>query len=76
MVTIQIDEQTADGLAKQAQGMGLSVADYLRTLVPANGSTQLESWEDLERELLELSTAGPSLPDDFSRADIYNENAR
>jgi hypothetical protein len=52
----------------------MSVPDYLRTLVPSNGATQCASWDDLERELLELRSAGASLPDDFSRADIYNDH--
>ena len=74
MVTIQIDEHTAEGLAKQAQGMGLTVAEYLRTLVPFNGQSRRPEWDELEAEFLSLSAAGSSLPDDFSRADIYADH--
>lgn len=74
MVKIEIYEDTAEGLARQARDQGMSVPDYLRTLVPSNGATQCASWDDLERELLELRSAGASLPDDFSRADIYNDH--
>ncbi len=74
MVTIQIDEQTAEGLARQAQGMGLTVAEYLRTLVPSNGQSRHAAWDDLEAEFLALSSADTSLPDDFSRADIYADH--
>ena len=71
MVTIQIDEVTAEGLARQARDKGMSVADYLRTLVPSNGVTPRQEWDELEQEILALSSDGPSLPEDFSRADIY-----
>jgi len=71
MVTIQIDEQTALGLARQARNAGLSVPDYLRTLVPAVEPASRLSWDELEGQFLALSAPGPSLPADFSRADIY-----
>lgn len=74
MVTIQIDEQTAEGLALQARNAGLSVGDYLRTLVPAGQRARRQTWDELESEILALSTPGPSLPADFSRADIYVEH--
>ena len=74
MITIQIDEATADGLARQARDKGMSVADYLRTLVPSKDATPRQDWDELEQEILALSTDGPSLPEDFSRADIYADH--
>jgi hypothetical protein len=71
MVSIQVDEQTAAGLERQAKSAGLSVAEYLRSIVPAGGAPTRPSWDDLEREFVALSTPGPSLPADFCRADIY-----
>lgn len=71
MVTIQIDEKTAEGLERQARTLGLSVTDYLRTLVPSSASGTRPSWDEFENQFLALSTPAPSLPADFSRADIY-----
>lgn len=71
MVTIQIDEQTAKALESAAAGVGLSLSEYLKTLVVSPLSHSQESWDNLEREILELSVEG-SLPISFSRADIYH----
>jgi hypothetical protein len=71
MVNIQVDEQTAKGLERQAKSAGLSVADYLRTLVPLKNAAVRPSWDELEQEFAALSTPGPFLPADFCRADIY-----
>jgi len=72
MVTIQIDENTAGGLERQARSAGLSLADYIRTLVPAVALAPRTSWDEIEDQFLLLSTPAPSLPADFSRADIYH----
>jgi hypothetical protein len=74
MVTIQIDDQTAEGLERHARSAGLSVADYLRTLVPAPNRNSRPSWDELEQQFLALSAAGGTLPADFSRADIYGDH--
>lgn len=74
MVTIHIDERTAEGLSRQARTAGLSVADYLSTLVPAGQPAGRQNWDELESQFLALSTPGPSLPPDFSRADVYIEH--
>lgn len=74
MVSIQIDEQTAQVLNDQAQRSGLSISDYLRQLLPLAEVRQRPSWDVIEAEILSLSSAGPSLPPDFSRADIYNDH--
>lgn len=74
MVTIQVDEQTAAALQKAAETAGVSLADYVKSLVDASPQEpQLPSWESLEKEFVELSVEG-SLPPDFSRADIYSDH--
>lgn len=74
MVTIQIDEQTAEGLERQARAAGLSMAEYLRTLVPQPANGARPSWDEIENQFLALSTPASSLPADFSRADIYSDH--
>ncbi len=75
MVTIQIDESTAKALEAQAQNAGMTVAEYVRTLVPNGEPPNRPSWDEIERQIVALSTDGPSLPADFSRADIYRDHA-
>jgi Arc/MetJ-type ribon-helix-helix transcriptional regulator len=74
MVSIQIDEQTAAALQEQAQRTGLSVSDYLRQLLPVAEAKERPSWEELERQIVALSSDEGSLPDDFSRADMYDDH--
>jgi hypothetical protein len=73
MVTIQIDDKTAEGLEQQARTAGLSIADFLRTLVAPTTPATRPSWDELENQFLALSTPD-SLPADFSRADIYENH--
>lgn len=76
MTILRIDDQTAAGLASLAAANGLSVEDYLRHLAtPTTTAGEAEmSAEEFDREIERLSFRGPSLPDDFSRADIYSEH--
>jgi hypothetical protein len=74
MVTIQIDEKTAEVLERQARSAGLSLAEYVRTLVPTSTTAVRPSWDELESEILALSTPAPTLRADFSRADIYGDH--
>ena len=74
MVTIQIDEQTAEGLERQARSAGVSVAEYLRSLIPSTDPAARPPWDEIEKEFLALSTEAPSLPADFTRADIYGDH--
>jgi hypothetical protein len=74
MVTIQLDEQTAKELQRQAKTAGVTVAEFVRSLVPSPAAPPRPSWDELETEILALSSSGPSLPADFSRADIYGEH--
>ena len=72
MQRIELDDQMADRLATQASALGLTIAEYLKTLVPPapNGQAPV-SLEELDAELEELALDLPTLPGDFSRADIY-----
>ena len=74
MVSIQIDDQTAQLLEAQARRIGVSVSDYLRGLIFPTTSDRNAAWDELESKLLSLSSAETSLPNDFSRADIYGEH--
>lgn len=74
MVSIQVDDSTAQILANQAFARGLSVADYVRTLVRSSSTGARPNWDELESQFLALSTPAPSLPADFSRADIYADH--
>lgn len=74
MTTIQVDDQTAHELQSQAQRAGVSVPDYLRSLLPAHSTEKRPEWDELEREIEALSSSGPALPADFSRADMYDDH--
>jgi hypothetical protein len=74
MVSIQIDEKTAAALEVQARSAGLSVADYVRNLVPSIEVGHRPSWDEIEQEMLAQSTPAPTLTADFSRADIYTDH--
>jgi hypothetical protein len=73
MPSIQIDEQTAKALETVAASHQMSVAEYLASIVAHQtvAATSPISLEDWEAELDALSIDGPTLPSDFSRADIY-----
>lgn len=74
MVSIRVDEHTAKALEAAAAGAGVSLAEYLRTLIATSSMPDAPvPWDALEREFDELSVDG-SLPDDFSRADIYADH--
>ena len=76
MRRIELDDQTVDSLTAQAGARGLTIAEYLKTLVPPtpNGRGRVASLEELDAELEELALELPTLPNDFSRADIYDEH--
>lgn len=76
MPLIEVDNETAERLAFQAAARGLSAGEYLRSIVPAtgtNGSADV-SIDELDVELERLALKLPTLPDDFSRADIYDDH--
>jgi hypothetical protein len=79
-MTIEIDERTAQALEAQAKARGLPLDVYLSVLAggkDADLEWRQPSLEELNRALDELSADAidaPSLPADFSRADIYHDH--
>ena len=73
MTTIHVDDETADALKSIATSKGVTVEEYLRSLVHGSEPVEanLSDGEQFDKELEQLSFNGPTLPDDFSRADIY-----
>ncbi len=76
MPQILVDDKTLSGLEAVARARGLTVGGYLQCLVEQEGNGNLPAFSvaDFERELDELATDAPTLPRDFSRADIYAEH--
>jgi hypothetical protein len=74
MPHIELDDETVRKLSALAEAQGLTVEEYLRSLVPATMIAEqgAHSLDELEKEWAELALRGPSLPPDFSRADIYD----
>ena len=77
MATIDVDPRTADQLHALATASGMTVEAYLRSLLPpsANGTPPRLSLAELDALLSEHAFDGPTLPADFSRADIYDGHA-
>ena len=73
MASIQVDDRTAKELQLLATACGKSVQEYLASLV-GNIETPKLSDAEFESELKALTHQGPSLPADFSRADIYADH--
>ena len=75
MTSIQLDDGTAKALTAIAAARQMTVEQYLRSLVD-NDMALLEnsSAAEFDRELEPLLFDGPSLPADFSRADIYADH--
>jgi hypothetical protein len=76
MPSIEVDIETAQRLAAQAPVYGVSPSEYLRSIVPpvATIGSVVASSGDLDAELERLTLKLPTLPDDFSRADIYDDH--
>jgi hypothetical protein len=76
MATLELDQQTVDQLNALAAANGMTPQAYLRLLLraSANGASTRLSVEELDSLLRQHAFDGPSLPADFSRADIYNEH--
>lgn len=76
MPLIDVDIETAQKLDAQAAALGVSAGEYLRSIVPAIGiaGNTNASITDLDAELDRLTLHLPSLRDDFSRADIYDDH--
>ena len=71
MATINVNESTAKQLQELAAAQGLSVEEYVQSIVPQVNNGATISADEFEAQLTALSFHGPSLPANFSRADIY-----
>lgn len=73
MATIELDSHTADELNALAAANGMTVDGYLKSLLPCLGIAAMLrlSPSELDALLTENAFDGPTLPPDFSRADIY-----
>src|SRR5712664_3955425 len=76
MAILELDEHTAEQLNALAAANGMTPEAYLKLLLPAsaNGASARMSLDELDSLLRQHAFDGPSLPADFSRADIYNEH--
>lgn len=76
MTTVELDTRTVEQLHALASASGMSVDAYLRRLLHASTDRVLQRLSEFEMEALlrELAFDGPTLPADFSRADIYGEH--
>lgn len=73
MATIEVDEQTAQRLKESARIAGVTIAEFVRTLVVIPHQSPCGSWDALEREFTELGVDG-SLPVKMSRSDFYDDH--
>jgi len=80
VVSIQVEQQTVEALKAQAQARGMSLEAYLCSIAddgypscqpPVVDMTEFDRWLD---ELSEGTEHLPSLPPDFSRADLYADH--
>lgn len=75
-----IRPETAERLVAQARAHGLSVDDYLKTVLPAGGEEQptgrmkLAEVDQVLDELSEGTEHLAPLPERFSREDIYSDH--
>lgn len=76
MPSIQVNHQTEKGLQALAAAAGLNVEQYLVLLASQapKEAPQAFSEAEFDAELNALTHHGPSLPPDFSRADIYADH--
>lgn len=77
MATLILEAHTVDQLNALAAASGMTAEAFLKRLLPAsaNGSRARLSSPELEALLSENAFDGPTLPADFSRADIYGGHA-
>lgn len=76
MATVEIDARTAEKLSSLAAANGMTVEEYLKSVFSAthHDVAKRMSMEEVEKFLDDNVFQGPSLPLDFSRADIYDEH--
>jgi hypothetical protein len=79
----QIKPDTAETIAAEARARGLSVDDYLKSLLPQSNGDYGSVYEsklsltEVDQLLDELAEGGDNLmplPSDFSRKDIYHDH--
>ena len=69
---LKIDSETAERLAAQARVRGLSVEDYLKSLLGVTPEAGMPSTlEEFMAAMESLAEDVEPLPRDFSREDIY-----
>jgi hypothetical protein len=73
MVSIQVDEQTAKALEAAAAEAGVPLHVYVRSLVPQAVDRSKVSWDELEREISELSLDA-SLVSTYPRSELYSDH--
>lgn len=79
--TIQLEQETIQALEASAEAMGMSLAEYLRSIAVNGGCAQVhlcapgagvDEFDSLLDEFFAQNPRKlPSLPNAFSRADIY-----
>jgi hypothetical protein len=82
-MSAQAEDRTESALRvlkAQAEARGMALADYLELLAeagklgPANGDVSLDEFDALLDEIANVFLPLPSLPPDFSRADVYADH--
>ena len=72
MSAIEIRPETAEMLAAQAKAQGLSVDEYLKTLLGVSQRAEEPALDEFMRAMESLAEEDiEPLPRDFSREDIY-----
>jgi hypothetical protein len=80
MVTIEVNQATAEVLKAKAEALRLPLDAYLRTLAERDvlmAQAPKPTLEEFDRDMDELASGLdglPVLPRDFSRADIYADH--
>jgi hypothetical protein len=76
MATVVLDEHTVNELRAQAAASGMTVDAYVKLLLTGGATVTASrlSWNEVESILDQQAFDGPTLPSDFSRADIYDEH--
>lgn len=76
MASIHIDDKTAQKLQALASALGLTPESYIEALLtkqlPAKEPSI--SLDDFDAELESSTIDGPTLPANYSRADIYDDH--
>ena len=74
MASVVLSDKTVDELAARAAASGMTVDEYVKSLLTetAPAPARRLPWNEVEAMLDKLSDdEGPVLPADFSRVDIY-----